>query len=113
MARNLKSELLGRLEDVQPPDNARKRRPTPKSFSKVSAAIDDDPHVLKLFNATGGDYRDPFAWYGLMGIVADFLFDIPKRNLGGRPKKMDPTCEGCRSARYHKCSSRNDGNTNT
>lgn len=85
MARNLKKDILEILDEVRLTPEERKRISSPKKFEKVVASIKEsnDKHVIKLFEHVNQSYRDPWAWYALLGVLAQALFD--SRTRGRRP----------------------------
>jgi hypothetical protein len=85
MAKNLKKEILEILDVVRLSPEERKRASSPKNFEKVIASIkaSNDEHVIKLFEHVNQSYRDPWAWYALLGVLAQALFESHKR--GRRP----------------------------
>jgi hypothetical protein len=89
MVKNLKKEILEILAVVRRPPGER-RRASPKDFEKVIASIkaSNDKHVIKLFENVNESHRDPWAWYALIGVLAQALFESHTR--GRRPKHNKP-----------------------
>lgn len=90
MTKNLKKEILEILDEVRLTPEERKRISSPKKFEKVVASIKEsnDEHVIKLFEHVNQSYCDPWAWYALLGVLAQALFD--SRTRGRRPKHDKP-----------------------
>jgi hypothetical protein len=90
MVKNIKKEILEILDEVRLTPEERKRSSSPKKFEKVVASIkaSNDQHVIKLFEYVNQSYRDPWAWYALLGVLAQALFD--SRTRGRRPKHNKP-----------------------
>lgn len=91
MARNIKKEIEDILYEVKLSPEERRRMSSPRSFEKVVASIkaSNDAHVIQLFKYVNRSYRDPWAWYALLGVLAQALFESHKR--GRRPKHKKPS----------------------
>lgn len=108
MAKNLKKEILEILDEVRLTPEEKKRTSSPKNFEKVIASIkaSNDKHVIKLFEHVNQSYRDPWAWYALLGVLAQALFESHKR---GRRPKYDKPSDAILKRDYNKVAEKNGG----
>lgn len=63
------------------------RRPA-VSFNKVLAEVSKNKLVLRLFELSEADYRDPVEWYDMLVILAAYIDGSYLPN-NGRPVKFD------------------------
>lgn len=81
MAINHKTYLLDFLEEMQPLRDCVRYPSKPKAFDGIIAEIKrspDEASIIKLFEHAGSDFRDPRAWYAMIGLFAEHFF-IEKR----------------------------------
>jgi len=72
----------------------------PKSFLKILERVADDELTLRIFERTGGDYRNASDWYEVLVAVATYLFD---RTPNGRPREFEPPARRVLEADFIAC----------
>jgi hypothetical protein len=79
--------IIWTLKEFHPRNEKRKSKRPRRLFADVIAEVQHDESVLKLFEYAGTDYRDPGAWYPLIGLLAELVAPDaiqPPRKAGRR-----------------------------
>ena len=82
-----KSEILEFLKEMREADEEWGVVHSPGEFSDVVERVGSLAMcrpILRLFEASGSDYRNPNSWLATVGLIADILFDV--RRAGRRPR---------------------------
>lgn len=65
--------IIWMLKEFHPGLHKSKVKRRRMSFADIVAEVKHDQDVLNLFKYAGRDYRDPGAWYPLIGLLAELV----------------------------------------